>query len=164
MENSTVTCYGKHSDAYDIYQPAVVPYYQDMLQIVAFTVARNLGGKKETLKILDLGCGTGNASAAVLRTLPVKVFLLDGSGSMVEAANDKISKSWPDAIIGKKAADISSDDWDIDLVQGGYDAIISTLVLEHLPLDRYRIAIDKCFNLLKHGGWLIAVEGYEENG
>lgn len=46
----------------------------------------------------------------------------------------------------------------------GCDAIISTLVLEHLPFDRYQAANAKCFWLLKPAGWLLAAEGYAEEG
>ncbi len=45
-----------------------------------------------------------------------------------------------------------------------FDAIVSTLVLEHLPFDRYRAAIEKCVRMLVPGGWLLAAEGYVEVG
>jgi cyclopropane fatty-acyl-phospholipid synthase-like methyltransferase len=160
-ENSTVSCYDKHYNAYDAYQPVVVPCYQEMLDIVAATCARYLGqGEK---KILDMGCGTGNASIAVLKQVQAHVFLVDGSGNMVDIAREKINSRFPGAVIGSKSADLSSEGWDSSL-EGNYDAIISTLVLEHLPFDMYRATIDRCYGLLKPGGWLIAVEGYEEDG
>lgn len=52
--------------------------------------------------------------------------------------------------------------WDRGLSPPEFDAIISTLVLEHLPFDSYKEVLDSCYRLLKPGGWLIAVEGYEE--
>ncbi|HWQ19186.1 MAG TPA: class I SAM-dependent methyltransferase [Methanotrichaceae archaeon] len=158
-ENSTVSCYDGHSNLYDAYQSAVVPHYQDMLDIVAATCQRYLRAKPE---IIDLGCGTGNASLAVLDKTQAKIFLIDGSVSMVEIAREKIDKEMPGAVRGYKVADLGNDDWHSGLEEGSYDAIVSTLVLEHLPFDRYRNVIDECRKLLRPGGWLIAVEGYDD--
>ncbi len=42
-----------------------------------------------------------------------------------------------------------------------YDAIISVFVLEHLPFTEYRHCIAQAARILKPGGWLVTVEGYE---
>lgn len=157
--DSTVSCYDSHSNAYDVYQSAVVPHYQDMLEIVAATCKRYL---KPNPRIIDLGCGTGNASIAILKKTPARVFLIEGSGSMVDIALRKIDSEYKDAVTGYKVVDLNDDSWDEDLDAGEYDAVVSTLVLEHLPFDKYKAVLNKCYDLLKPGGWLIAVEGYEE--
>ena len=82
----------------------------------------------------------------------------------MQAAEDKISRTYPKAILGTRVADLSLDDWDEDLKDETCDAILSTLVLEHLPFDRYKETIKKCVRLLKPGGWLMAAEGYSEEG
>jgi ubiquinone/menaquinone biosynthesis C-methylase UbiE len=163
-ENSTVSCYNSHSSDYDIYQSTVVPHYLEMLDIVAMTCSRYLGQNESSPRIVDLGCGTGNASIAILKKIPTKIFLIDGSSKMVNIALDKISSKFPGAVTGNRVADISGSNWDEDLRSEEYNAIVSTLVLEHLTFDRYRAVLDKCFRLLAPGGWLIAVEGYEEEG
>jgi ubiquinone/menaquinone biosynthesis C-methylase UbiE len=157
-EDSTVSCYDEHALMYDTYQYSVVPHYQDMLDLVANACERYL---KPNARIIDLGCGTGNASLAVLGKLSAKIFLIDGSSEMMEIARSKIDKA---AKEGYRVADISRECWDDNLAREEYDAIISTLVLEHLPFDRYRSVIKECFRLLRPGGWLIAVEGYAEEG
>ena len=162
VEDSTVSCYSDHFSDYDVYQSAVVPHYQEMLDIVALTCSRYLSQSESSPKILDLGCGTGNASVAVLEKIPAKIFLVDGSSKMVDLALEKISSRFPSAIAGHKVADLSSSDWSDDLGSGEYYAIVSTLVLEHLPFDRYRAVLEDCYDLLTPGGWLIAVEGYQE--
>jgi SAM-dependent methyltransferase len=101
---------------------------------------------------------------AILKRIPAKVFLIDGSERMVGVAEEKISRAYPGAILGSTVADLSGDDWDEGLGDGAYDAIVSTLVLEHLPFDRYRAAIEKCARRLVPGGWLLAAEGYAEEG
>ncbi len=171
-EDSTISCYNSHSNAYDVYQSEVVPRYQDMLEMVAKTcsryVSRDCGWKLEnhrhSPRIIDLGCGTGNASLAILQKMPAKIFLADGSSSMIDIALGKISSAAEGAVAGYKVVDLNEDSWAEGIGPGEYDAIVSTLVLEHLSFDCYRSAIRKCHDLLRPGGWLIAVEGYEEEG
>lgn len=162
VEDSTVSCYDDHSSDYDVYQSAVVPHYHDMLDMVALTCFRYLRQSGSSPRVLDLGCGTGNASLAVLEKLPARIFLVDGSSKMVNLSLEKISSRFPFAVVGYKVADLSSSDWSDDFGSMGYDAIVSTLVLEHLPFEKYKAVIDSCFRLLAPGGWLIAVEGYDE--
>jgi len=159
MLDSTVSCYEDHSGAYDCYQEAVVPRYREMLELTGDACRRYL---QPNCRIIDLGCGTGNASLAVLEKLPAKIFLIDGSQKMVSAAERKIGKKAAGAVLGRKVVNISEEGWSAVLDAVSFDAIISTLVLEHLPFDRYRRAILESFQLLKPGGWLIAVEGYDE--
>lgn len=166
-EDSTVSCYDRHARDYDLYQSAVVSGYQEMLDLVAEACRRYL---PQEAKLIDLGCGTGNAALAVLQKMPsARIYLIDGSERMVRVAAEKISRAYPRAILGCKVADLAGSDWDegiggVGLVGEGYDAIISTLVLEHLPFDRYKIALAKCYSLLRPGGWLLAAEGYAEAG
>jgi len=161
-EDSTVSCYDRHAKAYDLYQSAVVPGYQEMLDLVAEACWRYL--PKEA-KLIDLGCGTGNGTLAVLQKIPsARIYIIDGSERMVKVASEKISCAHPNAILGCRVADLAGSDWQEGLEGEGYDAIISTLVLEHLPFDRYKATIAKCYSLLKPGGWLLAAEGYSEEG
>jgi tRNA (cmo5U34)-methyltransferase len=153
-----VSCYDEHARAYDAYQLAVVPGYREMLEMVAEACRRYLGPSP---RILDLGCGTGNASAMLLEKTDARVFLLDGSAGMVEIARAKISRQAPEALLGCRVADLCSS-WEQGL--GGFDAVLSTLVLEHLPFPCYRETVKKCFQILRPGGWLLGVEGYEEPG
>lgn len=159
-ENSTVSCYDDHARAYDAYQLAVVPGYEEVLDLVAAACCRYLG---KNPRIIDLGCGTGNASLAVLDKVPTaRIFLIDGSENMIEVAGKKIAEVAPQAVIGSKVADLSQVGWSEGLGSGEYDAVVSTLVLEHLPFVSYRSVIDGCFHLLRPCGWLFAVEGYRE--
>lgn len=159
---STVSCYDSHAQSYDLYQFAVVPGYRDMLDLVASACKRRL---PEKARILDLGCGTGNASLAILRQLPsARIFLLDGSPEMVEIAAEKLERAHPGAILGSRVADLCWDGWQQGIEAESFNAIVSTLVLEHLPFPAYRAAIAGCQRLLLPGGWLLAAEGYSDEG
>ena len=156
--DSTVSCYDEQAQAYDLYQTAVVPGYQTMLDLTAQTCRRVL---KSNAKIIDLGCGTGNASLATAKVIPVQIYLIDGSKQMVQVAESKLSQVASAEILGRKVANISEENWDEYLPSDEYDAVVSTLVLEHLPFDRYKRTIEKCQNFC--GRWLIiAAEGYVE--
>ncbi len=159
-EDPTIRCYDRHAEAYDLYQSTVVPEYETAIETTALIAEQLLGSGP---RVLDLGCGTGNASTAILRRSPAaKIFLLDGSASMVGAAKEKIGAISPGSVIGSKVSDITAEGWDLGLAPGEFDAVVSTLVLEHLDFDSYKTAIGKCFNLLRPGGWFMAVEGYSE--
>ena len=162
IENPTIECYDGHARAYDAYQLAIVPGYREMLELTADAAKRYL---PTSAKILDLGCGSGNASTCILAKMPsASIFLLDGSEKMVNVAAEKIALSNPRALIGRNVADLTRDSWAKGLPREEFDCIVSTLVLEHLPFEPYKAAIKECYRLLKPGGWLLASEGYAEEG
>ncbi len=165
-EDSTVSCYDRHAKDYDLYQSAVVPGYQEMLDLVAEACRRYL---PEEAKIIDLGCGTGNAALAVLRKIPsARIYLIDGSEKDGEGGRGEDLLRPPGCDPGLQGGGPCGKRLGRGIEEGlegeGYDAIVSTLVLEHLPFDRYKAAIAKCCRLLKPGGWLLAAEGYSEEG
>ena len=158
--NETILCYDNHSNVYDLYQYSIVPEYKAALDMIEMTVGRYICPEG---KIIDLGCGTGNVSAAILKKhREMKVFLIDGGKDMIEIAAKKIDSIEPDAILGYKFTDLSSDDWDGEIAHEAYDGIVSNFVLAHLPFKRYKITLQKCLSLLKPGGWFIDVEGFME--
>ena len=101
IEDATVSCYDSHSNDYDIYQSTVVPHYQDMLEIVSETCKRYI---KPNSNIIDLGCGTGNASLAILGKLPARIFLIDGSSHMLDIALGKINQAHANIIAGYRTS------------------------------------------------------------
>ncbi len=158
--NETILCYDAHSNIYDLYQYSVVPEYKTTIDMIEMAASRYIPGNG---KIIDLGCGTGNISASILKKhSEMKIFLIDGGKDMIDIATKKINSIVPDAITGYKIADLSSDEWDNDMEHESYDGIVSNFVLAHLPYERYKITVEKCLSLLKPGGWFIDVEGFRE--
>ena len=73
----------------------MVPGYQEMFDLVAEACLRYV---PQEAKLIDLGCGTGNAVLAVLLRNPSsKVCLIDSSESMANVALERISRlPWGD--------------------------------------------------------------------
>ena len=159
-DNTTVSCYDRHSTLYDCYQYEVVPRYGAALDAVAAAVSERV---YDGAQVLDLGCGTGNACCHILMENPsVHCFLLDGSRSSIEIASRKIAGRNGPPLAGYRIADLAGTGWDNGLGAGTFDAVVSTFVLEHLPFSAYKRIVAKCFSLLKPGGWLLAVEAHDE--
>ena len=103
-EDSTVSCYDKHAKAYDLYQSVVVPGYQEMLDLVAEACQQVPAERAE-----DHRSGLRNRAMPPWpssREFLANIFLIDGSGRMVNVAAEKISRAYPEAILGCRVADL----------------------------------------------------------
>lgn len=159
--DDTIKCYDSHSKTYDLFQSTVVPQYDTAIEITAMTVEKYV--ENPIMRVLDLGCGTGNASAAILTKFPKAHFSLeDGSATMIDVAKKKLGEMSPRAVEGSKVANLADEKWHQGM-RPGFDVVVSTFVLEHLNFEIYRAVLATCHELLKPGGGLIAVDGYVED-
>ncbi len=114
-------------------------------------------------KILDVGCGTGLVSFALLKKFPgASIVATDVNEDMVRKAEQlakrkKIDEK--DLIIGR--ADVLdqdvvtlSDDSVVHLSPNSFDVVIASGVLEYTPLD---LAVPKLLSLLKPDGLLMVI-------
>ena len=92
-------------------------------------------------KVLDLGCGTGSASLALLKR-GFAPFPLDASQEMVKAV---------ESLLKIKARKISFDEID---EYNFYDAIWANFSLLHAPKRQFRDILEKLFFALKKEGFL----------
>ncbi len=154
--NVTLEFFDFQSLIYDTYQTRCVPKYRDMIS-TAVDWLRFLDPGREQVRILDLGCGTGNTCLAVLDAFPrARVDCLDGSTEMIAAARRKVSSGNVEFHRG----DLAQDDWGERWADETFDAAISVLVLEHLPFDQYRKCLSTLLRILKPGAWAAVVEGH----
>jgi tRNA (cmo5U34)-methyltransferase len=154
--NTTLEFFDFQAELYDGYQRTCIPQYEEMLRVAAAVLASSLSDASAP-RILDVGCGTGNATAELAKHLPGAVFTcLDGSEAMLSAAREKLSGLTNDF----RRADLQLDGWAEPWNEETFDGAISVLVLEHLPFEAYRRFLRRLLNLLRPGARIITVEGY----
>ena len=99
--------------------------------------------------ILDIGCGAGNNTIAILRRKEgLKCDLVDLSLPMLERAKERLGK--------ENAGEVrifQGDFREIDLPSSHYDIIVAAAVLHHLRDDRdWEDCFKKIYNLLRQRG------------
>lgn len=110
------------------------PGYHEHLRLSAQRVG--LPNKGEGLRLLDVGCGTGASTAALLSVAPLATIVgVDGSAGMIAKAR---SKEWPASVSFVRARldeiDTASDD--AGNAVGGpesFDGILAAYLVRNLP-------------------------------
>lgn len=158
--NETLDYFDFQSDFFDVYQKSCVPRYGEMVEECASFLARVLPGDS-AVRILDLGCGTGNTAQRIAEIFPqTKLVCMDGSQKMLDRAKQKLF-AHRDMTIEFVLQDLTLEGWASSWSDNEFDAVVSVLVLEHLPFHVYRNVLPQCRRILKPDGWLLTVEGYE---
>lgn len=100
----------------------------------------------KSIKVLDLGCGTGNITIEVKKKYPNShIICLDLTETMLDIARYKLSDY--DNI------EFFMGDFSDFQFGNGYDLIISSMALHHLKTDKDKIAVyQKIYDALKEGG------------
>jgi ubiquinone/menaquinone biosynthesis C-methylase UbiE len=104
--------------------------------------------------VLDVGCGTGTlALRAKRRVGPTgRVFGIDASPAMVTRAQRKAKKSRTDVVF--KTAVVEA----LPFADGEFDAVLSTLMLHHLPRALRREAAREMRRVLNPSGRVVVVD------
>ena len=111
-------------------------------------------GRDESFYVVELACGEGVLSAAILDAYPnARSLALDGSASMRDATSARLSGYGERAEVS--GFDLASDDW--RGVMDGADAVVSSLALHHLDADgKRRLFADVARRTSGRGALLIA--------
>ena len=131
-----------------------IPLASEQLDIMLTAISMN--GKVDNF--LDLGCGSGILSAAILDRFPDAVgTLVDFSEPMLNAAQDHLSGYNKHLRLYK--ADLASASW-LDLVRdrAPFDVIVSGYAIHHLTDNRKRELYEEIHGHLTVGGIFINVE------
>jgi tRNA (cmo5U34)-methyltransferase len=120
----------------------VVPRYQEMMQAIIEAIPFS---KQDQLKIIDLGCGTGNLTQKLITTYPhAHVTCIDMAENMLKMAKAKLKRK---RNVNFWLGDIRNFDY-----SGKYDVIVASMVLHHIDKkDKVRF-YRKLYNALSRGG------------
>lgn len=115
-------------------------------------------------KLVDLGCGTGRNTTALLTIEDAEVVALDASPKMLEVAKGRlqgVSKQSPDRVeLHFEVFDLIESSQPPAIALSA-DAVVSTLVLEHIPCD---IFFKHVAQILKPGGVLLLTNMHSQMG
>jgi ubiquinone/menaquinone biosynthesis C-methylase UbiE len=118
--------------------------HSEILQLIWF-------GKIEPgMKILDLGCGTGNLSAQLLEFIPVEMIGIDRSILMLDKAS-------------RKSLQVLCADADRDLLplkDSSFDLIIGAFVIHHIK--HINALIKECYRVLKDGALILITSSHDQ--
>jgi ubiquinone/menaquinone biosynthesis C-methylase UbiE len=104
--------------------------------------------------VLDIGCGTGSLAIAAARRVGSAgaVHGIDASPEMIARAGKKARKAGLDVTFATGVVEA------LPFPDGHFDAVLSTLMLHHLPRDARRQCAREVRRVLKPGGRVLAVD------
>ncbi|OQV09447.1 Methyltransferase domain-containing protein [Cladophialophora immunda] len=111
--------------------------------------------------LVDLGCGTGRNTAALLEVEDAATVVgLDLSPGMLEVARVRLQRFHADGKLKLQVYDMLQESSPPECAVGA-DAVVSTLVIEHIPADIFFATVAK---ILKPGGILVLTNMHSEMG
>lgn len=122
----------------------LIPNYKGMINSLISSIPFE---SSKPIKVLDLGCGTGNITSEVKKRYPkARVTCVDLAENMIEISQYKLAR-YDD--IEYQVADLR----DFQYGEDNYDLIISSLAMHHLQTDEEKIAIyQRIYDALTDGG------------
>ncbi len=145
----------EEAQSYDEVIRRRIPLYAEIQSLMVSLLPFS---KKEYIRVLDLGCGTGGTSVALLKEFPLaRVTGVDSSQDMLDVASGKVKQTtW--------RVDFLCQDIKHPLPQGegrgegGFDAILSAFSLHYLNEEEKKEVFGRCLAALKPGGIFIDAE------
>jgi tRNA (cmo5U34)-methyltransferase len=120
----------------------LIPYYREMTDAVVSSIPFAIADR---IRVLDLGCGTGNISRKIKDCFPhASITCVDFSEKMLTGARNKLPDSQDIRYINCDITDFGFEE--------PYDAVISSLAIHHLE-DRFKKELfQRIYNALTDRG------------
>ncbi|HMR63885.1 MAG TPA: class I SAM-dependent methyltransferase [Anaerolineae bacterium] len=133
---------------------AAVPLAAEQIDVMLRVLAHS---GKRIHRLLDLGCGDGILTQAVLdQYSQAEATLLDFSEPMIEAARERLGEQVRHRFI---VADYAEPAWLTTVAdRAPFDAIVSGYSIHHQPDARKQALYAELFDLLSPGGFFINIE------
>lgn len=149
---TTTEAFDRGAGHYDL-MVALNPGYRRELRRAATALVERVGGDAR-LSLIDLACGSGASTAALVGAAPegTEILGLDASSGMLAEA---VRKQWPTGVSFEQAV---AGALDLDAVGRARDGVLTCYLFRNVaPLTRDR-AVTEVFHLLRPGGWLVVQE------
>lgn len=150
---TTSAAFDRGASRYDLLVGFDPGYHRELRRAATALIARV--GRRPGLRLIDLACGTGASTRALIGAAPegTEVLGLDASYGMLEQAD---RRHWPVSVRFEHAV---SGELDVDgLGRGTRDGILTCYLFRNVPSHRRDAAIAEVYDLLAPGGWLVVQE------
>ncbi|KAL5339917.1 S-adenosyl-L-methionine-dependent methyltransferase [Aspergillus crustosus] len=172
----TVEAYNKWAEVYDtdgnflqaldtIEMRNLLPRF---LSLVQEAYQETVAEPASALKLVDLGCGTGRNTLQLGKAAPrdAEIIGVDASPGMLDLAREALSANEVGERINLSVYDLlapapSSLPDSLDGEEEGASGIISTLVLEHIPVYKF---FEGAARLIRPGGYFLVTNMHAEMG
>jgi tRNA (cmo5U34)-methyltransferase len=135
-------------DNYDEHIELAIPFYREMHG----EIARFVPEKATPLRALDLGCGTGKTSAAILHNFPASTVLaVDLFEEMLRHARTRLAR------FEGRVQYVQGDFRSLPL-GSGYDVCVSALAIHHHTPEEKRETFKRIADALVPGGRFIMID------
>lgn len=156
MDRSMDEAFDRGARHYDLLV-GLNPGYHKALREAAAAFADRLRDGRPTsrpLRVVDLACGSGASTRALLRVVPdAEVLGLDASRGMLARAR---SKTWQGRVTFDRAV---AGSLDLDaLGRGCWDGVFTAYLFRNVPEEARDRAVHEVHELLAPGGWLVVQE------
>lgn len=140
------------AEEYDSKICQTLPFYREFYQQVADVIETS--GKKQ-VSWLDIGCGTGSMYEAARERISMTEFIFtDSSAEMLDIARNRFREN---GCFFKQMSVLELED------REKYDVITAILVHHYLTQQEREMAVGKCLNALKKGGFFFSFENIAPN-
>jgi tRNA (cmo5U34)-methyltransferase len=138
----------KESAVFDKFFFKVMPCYEEMMQSLIDALPFNT---KDRLRIVDLGCGTGNLSKKLILTYPnARIICIDMADNMLKMAKTKLKNNSNVTFLLSDILDFA--------YKGKYDVVVASMVLHHIESKDKPRFYRKIYNSLSKRGVFFCID------
>ncbi len=151
MANTVQHAFDLAAEDYDRTRRRLVPGFDDFYRAAIDLIQCP---RESSLKVLDLGAGTGLMAAFIAYSFPnARITMVDISNEMLERARARFELAGP-----RFRFEVS--DYGVDRIQEKYDAIVSALSIHHLSDEQKRSLFKRIHGALNDDGVFVNAEQF----